>query len=490
MPLNDSWMAATSLRDALDALVPLVRDAEAALDMIQQRLQISWAGKGGERFDRWHPMLHKGGHAPTDYPGFRAYEAFAAFMPGFKESYEIVAASILAEIAVLLPRAHGAPSPVQGAAALTNLYHTLEDAIEVVEARWVAVLACSKSALHLYEMPDALVPLSAKIRRVVQASYELYKGPLGKRAQLVRSLRAVLCLLSCNVGDPYNHYDAMHADVNTCDIDTFMALREVDLLQHTVNHAAGHPNPVEVPEELLDDSFLEGHVHSVVSFLSGGPPPAELVDALRTRILFVHSLPLPSEPMDPVPNSDNRPFNMFSMEILPNLDEARLADWSILMMPPAFDSVPMTSAHWSATPVDQDSFTNVAAFHERACARERKQQLRDRALSASPGESPMEDPSSDEEETVVLEIRRASRALTPPPVILVDPLLPPVDPVEPSNIPPKPWGERDAWYIKSEIPSASRAPYLHSRSRSRSPPRRDRSAGRKRSHMRAFYPCN
>ena len=194
--------------------------------------------------------------------------------------------------------------------------------------------------------------------------------------------------------------------------------------------------------------------------------------------------------MDPVLNSDNYSFNMFSMEILPNPDEARLADWSILMMPPAFDSVPMTSAHWSATPVDQDSFTNVAAFHERACARERKQQLRDRALSASPGESPMEDPSSDEEETVVLEIRRASRALTPPPVFLVDPLLPPVDPVEPSNIPPKPWGEREAWYIKSEIPSASRAPYLHSRSRSHSPPRRGRSAGRKRSHMRAFYPCN
>ena len=115
--------------------------------------------------------------------------------------------------------------------------------------------------------------------------------------------------------------------------------------------------------------------------------------------------------------------------------------------------------------------------------RTRKAQLRRNIDNADPGDNLPPYPSSDEGETIVLEIRRAPRALTPPPVILVDPLLPPVDPVEPSNIPLKPWGEREAWYIKSEIPSASRAPYLHSRSRSRSPPRRDRSAGRKRSHV-------
>ena len=121
MPLDDSRMATTALSKALTALEPLVRKAEAALYMMRQRLQIGWSGDRGERFDRWHSMMHRGDHEPEDYLGFRAFEAFASFMPGFKENYKIVTESLLTDFAKMLPTAHAAPSAAQGAAALTNL---------------------------------------------------------------------------------------------------------------------------------------------------------------------------------------------------------------------------------------------------------------------------------------------------------------------------------------------------------------------------------
>ena len=475
MPLDDSRMATTALSKALTALEPLVRKAEAALYMMRQRLQIGWSGDRGERFDRWHSMMHRGDHEPEDYLGFRAFEAFASFMPGFKENYKIVTESLLTDFAKMLPTAHAAPSAAQGAAALTNLYHTLEEAIDEVEAKWAAVLASSKSAFHLYES----LPLAAEIRLDLQTSYQQYSGPLRHRARLVRSLRAALCLLSCNVGDTHNHYDAMHADANTYAIDTFMTLREIDVLELDLANKTRYEYNNNLAGA-LEEPFLKRHAREAVTLSSSIPPSEESVTSLMSHILYLHSLLLPSDWVAPAATPYVLTFDHFCVVPPPDLDATLLISWMDIAMSPEFHSTSMSSPHWSAIPEGQEAFEDVVGFNARALIRTKKAQLRKDLETADPADDDLPPyPSDDEDETVVLEIRRA-------PLILADSLLPPIEPADP---PLRPWGEREAWY-KSERMSDSRAPSIHSRSRSRSPPRRGRSAGRKRSHMRAFYPCN
>ena len=257
-----------------------------------------------------------------------------------------------------------------------------------------------------------------------------------------------------------------------------MALREVDLLERAVHVAA----PVGGLEHALEDPFLESHALSAATLHSALPPLAGDVAALKARIQYVHSLPPPSDWVIPIVTPADLHFDVFSMKPPPDPDESLLASWSDIAMPPALDSVSMISAHWSAIPLGQESFENVPAFYARAQVRERKEQLRHRLDQTGPDGNPLPDLSSDEDEPVILVIRRTLRPPTPPSGILTDPLatsLPPVDPVEPANPPLKPWGERGAWY-KSESMPDSRALSSYSRSRSRSLSRRVRPADRKR----------
>ena len=169
---------------------------------------------------------------------------------------------------------------------------------------------------------------------------------------------------------------------------------------------------------------------------------------------------------------DNLLLNLFHVEPHPTPDEILLDSWTQESIPD-YASNPLPAAHWSASPVGQETFEDVAGFHARAAHRERKEQVRLATYQAPPGEGPIVSPSSDEDEPVLLGIRRVPRPVTP-----VDPVVI-YGPIELSNPPLKPLGEREAWYKSASMPD-SKALSSYSRSRSRSLSRRVRPADRKR----------